>query len=266
MDAFTQDLDELQNRLRRAVGFQDVKYIRNCEIAGRLCTLAGFATAWFVINPNFHRTHRVGQVARWALAHHILHRAFDGIEGVPNRFKGSHFARGWRRMIDWNEWMLPAGFQHEHNVHHVYTGAGQDPDVVEANVEYIRTSKQPRWVKYLMALAVALTWRFTYYAPGTFIQLRRRQKGLRSTRYKFTACSCLLTSIIRHRAKAFVSGGCAFCQPSFPIRDHPCIVSYTGPSCGIECSPVRGRGRNADEFLYVHSDRIEPYRRRYFSV
>src|SRR5262249_53073308 len=88
---------------------------------------------------------------------------------------------------DWNEWMLPAGFQHEHNVHHVYTGAHQDPDVVEANVEFIRTAKKPRWVKYLMITAAALTWRLSYYAPGTFVQLRRRQKGLRPTRYEFNS-------------------------------------------------------------------------------
>jgi fatty acid desaturase len=185
MDGFTQDLNDLQHRLRRAVSFEDVKYIRNSEIAGRLCTIAGFATAWLFPNPLSILLISIGQVTRWALAHHILHRAFDGIEGVPNRFKGSHFGRGWRRMFDWNEWMLPAGFQHEHNVHHVYTGREEDPDVVEANVEYIRTSTKPRWVKYLMALAIALTWRFSYYAPGTFIQLRRKQKGLRATRYKF---------------------------------------------------------------------------------
>src|SRR6266849_3567361 len=110
MDAFTTDLNDLQLRLRRSASYDDVKYIRNAEIAG------------------------------WGIAHHILHRAFDGIEGVPNRFRGSHFGRGWRRMFDWNEWMLPAAFQHEHNVHHVYTGAHEDPDVVEANVEFIRTS------------------------------------------------------------------------------------------------------------------------------
>jgi fatty acid desaturase len=124
---------------------------------------------------------------RWGLSHHILHRAFDNIEGVPTRFRGSHFARGWRRMIDWNEWMLPAAFQHEHNVHHVYTGAHEDPDVVEANLEFVRQSPKPRWVKVLMILLIGLTWRLSYYAPGTFIQLRRKQKGLRATRYKFTS-------------------------------------------------------------------------------
>jgi fatty acid desaturase len=38
-----------------------------------------------------------------------------------------------------------------------------------------------------MTLLIALTWRLTYYAPGTFIQLRNRQKGLRPTRYEFTS-------------------------------------------------------------------------------
>jgi fatty acid desaturase len=88
-------------------------------------------------------------------------------------------------VLDWNEWMLPAAFQHEHNVHHAFTGAHQDPDVVEANVDFLRSSNNPQWMKYIMAMVIALSWRLTYYAPGTFIQLQRRQKGLRPTRYEF---------------------------------------------------------------------------------
>src|SRR5579862_2080875 len=104
MDPFTHDLDELQDRLRRSVGSDDVRYIRNCEIAGRLCTAVGFATAWLAFNPLSVLLIAVGQAARWGIAHHILHRAFDGIPGVPDRFRGSRFGRGWRRMFDWNEW------------------------------------------------------------------------------------------------------------------------------------------------------------------
>jgi fatty acid desaturase len=185
MDAFARDLNDLQFRLRRSVSYEDVKYIRNAEIVGRLCTIVGFASAWIIFNPISVTLIAIGQLARWGIAHHILHRAFDSIPGCPKRFSASHFGRGWRRLVDWNEWMLPAAFQHEHNVHHVYTGAHEDPDVVEANVDFIRRSPRPRWVKYLMTLVIALTWRLTYYAPGTFIQLRRRQKGLRPTRYEF---------------------------------------------------------------------------------
>jgi len=205
MDAFAKELNDLQHRLRKSVGYDDVKYIRNAEIAGRLCTIAGFASAWFFINPISITLIAIGQLARWGIAHHILHRAFDNIPGVPTRFKGSRFGRGWRRMFDWNEWMLPAAFQHEHNVHHVYTGAHEDPDVVEANVEFIRSSNKPRWVKYLMTIVIALTWRLTYYAPGTFIQLRRREKGLKPTRYHFDSML-----IFAHIFSPFSREGLAF--------------------------------------------------------
>ncbi len=187
MDAFTKELDELQLRLRRSVSYADVKYIRNAEIAGRVCSVVGFATAWIFFNPISILLIAIGQQARWGIAHYILHRAFEHIPGVPKRFTSKHFAKGWRRLLDWNEWMLPAGFQHEHNVHHAYTGAEPDPDVVEANLEFLRESKHPRWVRYLMVMAIALTWRLSYYAPGTFIQIRRREAGLRPTRYQFTS-------------------------------------------------------------------------------
>ncbi len=49
------------------------------------------------------------------------------------------------------------------------------------------TAPRPRWQKYIMTAVIALTWRLSYYAPGTFIQLRRRQNGLRATRYEFTS-------------------------------------------------------------------------------
>src|SRR5690348_11138883 len=133
MDAFARDLNNLQTRLRRSVSCQEVKYIRNAELAGGLCTIVGFATAWTIGNLS-----PIRRRARWGIAHHLLHRAFAGIPGTPRRFRSGYFGRGWRRMFDWNEWMLPAAFQHEHNVHHVYTGAHEDPDVVEANVEFIR--------------------------------------------------------------------------------------------------------------------------------
>jgi len=51
MDAFASDLNALQHRLRQTVGPQDLKYFRNCEIAGRICTVVGFATAWLIVNP-----------------------------------------------------------------------------------------------------------------------------------------------------------------------------------------------------------------------
>src|SRR4051812_26544373 len=111
MDAFAKDLTALQIRLRREVCFNDIRYIKNAEYAGRLCTIVGFATAWFIVNPLSILLIAIGQLARWGIAHHILHRAFDGIPGAPNRLKSSHFGRGWRRMLDWNEWMLPAAFQ-----------------------------------------------------------------------------------------------------------------------------------------------------------
>ena len=209
----------------------------------------------------------IGQVARWALAHHILHRAFDGIEGVPNRFKGSHFGRGWRRMIDWNEWMLPAGFQHEHNVHHVYTGRGEDPDVVEANVEYIRTSTKPRWMKYLMALAVALTWRLSYYAPGTFIQLRRKQTGLRPTRYEFN-CMFMFAEVFNPFSREGVRFWGLCILPTLITRFViiPGTFSSAWRLCRAQCFAERDRRRIADQFVYVHSDCLEPHRRRHLSV
>lgn len=46
---------------------------------------------------------------RWAcLAHHVLHGAYNHIDGVPNRLTSNLFARGIRRFTDWFDWILPS--------------------------------------------------------------------------------------------------------------------------------------------------------------
>ena len=109
MDEFSEELNELQHRLRRSVGYQDVKYIRNAEIAGRLCTLVGFATAWLLFNPLSILLVAIGQFARWGIAHHILHlRSTASKDARP--VSAAAISCGWRRMITGTNGCCPPGF------------------------------------------------------------------------------------------------------------------------------------------------------------
>ena len=110
----------------------------------------------------------MGLFTRWLLAHHITHRGYDKIPNVPKKYHSKHFARGWRRYIDWFDWILPEAWDYEHNVlHHYHTGEDEDPDLVERHLEFFRKLKIPRPIKYFLVVLTGCTWKFTYYAPNT---------------------------------------------------------------------------------------------------
>ncbi|WP_084544843.1 fatty acid desaturase family protein [Derxia gummosa] len=166
--AFKRDLDELRERVVADLGPRDLAHLRRVEWRGRLATLAGYATLWLPPNPLTAFCLSFGQITRWGLAHHILHRGYDRVPGVEPRHTSKLFARGKRRWLDWFDWIHPDAWHREHNVlHHYYTGEQGDPDLIERNVEWVRESKAPKALKYLLVLLTGLTWRFTYYAPST---------------------------------------------------------------------------------------------------
>jgi fatty acid desaturase len=157
--------------------------MRRVERRGRLATLVGYLTVWLPPNPFTAVALSLGQNTRWLLAHHITHRGYDRIPGIPARYTSRGFARGWRRFVDWFDWILPSGWDYEHNtLHHAYTGEDNDPDVVERHAAFLRALRVPLAVKYAFLMLVALTWKFTYYAPRTMSvldprTLRRRSGG-----------------------------------------------------------------------------------------
>jgi fatty acid desaturase len=105
--------------------------------------------------------------------HHVGHRGYDKVPGVPERYTSKVFARGWRRFLDWPASMLPEAWIYEHNVlHHAHTGEERDPDLIERNTEALRRLPMP--VRYALMGLLALTWRETYYAPQTLRAWRAR--------------------------------------------------------------------------------------------
>ena len=92
--------------------------------------------------------------------------------GIPHRYTSKGFAQGWRRWLDWPDWIHPKAWVYEHNVlHHRFTGEADDPNMVDAHTEYLRTLPIPRALKYLGLVGVAMVWKVVYYTPGTFITL-----------------------------------------------------------------------------------------------
>lgn len=181
LQAFAADLEALKQRALAELGEQDYRHLRKMERWGRLCTLAGYGTAWIFPNPLSALLISQGNLTRWALFnHHIGHRGYDRIKNIPARYHSKTFAKGWRRWIDWPDWITPAAWNFEHNVlHHYHTGETLDPDLLERNVELMRRIKAPLWLKYLITFFFMCTWKLSYYAPNTLWmeqQVRRRKQ------------------------------------------------------------------------------------------
>jgi len=169
IEGLAEDLEALRLETNQNVSIEDFRHLQKIEWWGRGLSFLGYSTAWLLFpNPITAFCISMGHFTRWLLAHHILHRGYDKIEGVPVRYTSKGFARGWRRFIDWGDWLQPDAWDYEHNIlHHFHTGECHDPDVAERHTEYLRTLKIPYFLKYFLLFIVACTWKFTYYAPNT---------------------------------------------------------------------------------------------------
>jgi fatty acid desaturase len=177
IDAFTRELDALQSSLREQAGDADLRHLRKIETWGRLATAIGLATSWIAPNPISILGLSFGRFVRWtAVAHPVCHRGYDRIENTPEGRRGSAFARGWRRLVDWLDWLDPDAWHEEHNLaHHYRLNEDADPDLVERNLAWLRASRLPRWVRFALVPLVAASWKFVYYAPSSLEALARSE-------------------------------------------------------------------------------------------
>ena len=169
---FCDDIERLKADTYRQIGPDDFAHLRRIERYGRIAAVVGFATAWTIPNPVTAFLLSLGQFTRWLLAHHIIHRGYDRVPGIPARYTSRGFARGWRRFIDWFDWLHPDAWDHEHNIlHHYHTGEQADPDLAERNLAFLQQMRVPLWVKYALMALAACTWKIIYYAPNSLAVL-----------------------------------------------------------------------------------------------
>lgn len=168
LPGFAAAVDALKADLDATVGPADVRHLLRVARRARAWTAAGYATAWLCPNPLSAFALAFGTFIRWTvLAHHTLHRGYDRCPGVPSRFTSRFFARGWRRAIDWLDWLAPDAWRHEHNLlHHYHLNEDPgDPDLVEALVRW--HGRVPRPVRWLLLAVYAVAWKPLFYGPNS---------------------------------------------------------------------------------------------------
>lgn len=168
IDSWARDLEQLRQKAVSELSVEDYYHLRRVQRNGRLSTLLGYATGMMMFNPISAFLISFGIMTRWMIAHHVMHRGYDKVPGIPKHFTSKYFARGWRRFLQWFDWIYPEAWEHEHNVlHHYHTGGEADPDLVERHLEFLRRAPKSRTFKYLYMYLLGVSWKFSYYAPNT---------------------------------------------------------------------------------------------------
>lgn len=187
VDGFAREIDTLGKEVKADLGEADIRHLKRFVRLSNVFWLGGLLFAggaalladagqavWAGVAVVIAGVVlSLARSSRWLLMHHISHRGYDKVPGIPKRFTSKVFASGWRRAVDWPDWMIPDAWAFEHNVlHHSYTGEVYDPDLVERNLAGLRKLKVPFFVRELIFVLFAMTWRFSYYAPNTARALR----------------------------------------------------------------------------------------------
>lgn len=176
VEAFKADIKELGDRLSTGQGEEDVRHLQKIIRWSNICGAVGILTCWMRPNPVSILALSTWTLSRWTMiGHHVCHGGYNKQDDGTGRFTSHGFAVGSiaNRVRDWFDWMLPEAWNVEHNnLHHYRTGEPGDPDLVERNLVTLREFKLPRPIKYAVVAVMAAIWKWYYYAPNTYKQLK----------------------------------------------------------------------------------------------
>lgn len=173
LDALAEELAQIRRELDEEVGSEDIDHLKKMERWGRTCTMLGYGTAWMAPNPISSMLISQGLLTRWLLMHHVSHRGYDRVEGIPEKYTSKVFGQGWRRAIDWMDWIVPEAWHEEHDfLHHYNLGEDKDPDLLERNSAWMKEKNLPKWQRKALASVLTVTWKWLYYAPSTMEALQ----------------------------------------------------------------------------------------------
>lgn len=165
---FAKELKQVGQQANARVGLKDYHHMRWIELSGRLCFVIAIVLCFYqqVMFAAILMTYAL--MVKWLLMHHIGHGGYNKIANIPARYHSKVYALGWRRYLDWFDWIKADAWNYEHNyLHHYFTGEQKDPDLVEENLSWLAQMNLPSAVKLLILLFFAFTWKFTYYSAQT---------------------------------------------------------------------------------------------------
>merc|ERR1712127_793508 len=157
-------------------GPKDVRHLNKMIAWSNACGAVGLVMMGFGVNIFSIIGLSTFTFTRWTMiAHHTCHGGYDKCHPQKKRWNRFKFAVGslWTRMCDWFDWMLPEAWNVEHNNRHHYNLSElEDPDLVENNLSELREMNAPLVFKYIYVAVAACTWKWLYYSPNTYKELK----------------------------------------------------------------------------------------------
>ncbi len=175
-DGFCAEIRTLGKQLEQQQDISHVHHLNKMIAWSNLCAAVGLLTMGWSINLITILGLSTYTFTRWTMiAHHTCHGGYEKVHPHKSRWSRFKFGLGslWRRFNDWFDWMMPEAWNVEHNNRHHYNlSEATDPDLVEQNLSNMRDSNAPMFVKYIMVVITMLIWKWFYYAPNTYKELK----------------------------------------------------------------------------------------------
>ena len=175
-DAFSKDVTDLGKQLLKETGDADVKHLNKIVQWRNIAAIIGLSTVWTTPNPVTIVALSTWTYSSWTMvAHHVCHGGYNRVDA--GRFNSRRFGLGFvNRCIDWLDWMQPEAWNIEHNrLHHYSLNQVEDPDLVQRNIEFVRGANVPIFFKYMVVAFFLPVWKWYYYAPNTFKELKTNE-------------------------------------------------------------------------------------------
>lgn len=210
--AFAQEIKALGKKLEKEQGPDDVAHLNKMIMWSNAFAAFGLLTMGLGVNPITVICLSLFTHSRWTMiAHHVCHGGYEKCHPDKGRWSRFKFGLGslWRRFNDWFDWMMPEAWNVEHNTRHHYNlSEVHDPDLVEENAKSIRELNVPVVIKYVAVAFLAMTWKWYYYAPNTYKELKlaqMRRKGVKIPANVNPAEEVTLKCVIMGHSKFFYS-------------------------------------------------------------
>jgi hypothetical protein len=173
-EGFHKEVNDLGKQLLKETGEQDVEHLEKILRWRDMAALLGIATMWATPNPLTVAALSTWTYASWTMvAHHTCHGGYNRVDAGKYNSRGFALGTVVRRIQDWCDWMAPEAWNVEHNrLHHYHLGEVKDPDLVQRNLQFLRDSERPTYLKYATVALLMPIWKWSYYAPNTYKELQ----------------------------------------------------------------------------------------------
>lgn len=173
-EGFGKEVSALGAEFLKEAGQDDVEHLKKMVLWRNIAAIVGVSSMWMGPNPITVLALSTWTYSSWTMiAHHCCHGGYNRVDSGGYNSRGFALGNVYNRVKDWLDWMQPEAWNVEHNrLHHYRLNEERDPDLVQRNLEWLRVMNIPLVAKYAVVAFFLPVWKWFYYAPNTYKELR----------------------------------------------------------------------------------------------